>query len=110
MELNLILFGLVCTLVGIIYATLTTKINKLEVKQENLHENLVPKVQKLEDIQGTKIDLVSTQMNEQKKSIEILTEKVNVLAHNFHSSKNVEGQLNQTMNAILKHLQHEKHN
>jgi outer membrane murein-binding lipoprotein Lpp len=105
MELNLILFGLVCTLVGIIYATLTTKINKLEVKQENLHENLVPKVQKLEDIQGTKIDLVSSQMNEQKKSIETLTEKVNTLAHNFHSSKNIEGQLNQTMTAILKHLE-----
>jgi biotin operon repressor len=44
-------------------------------------------------------------MNEQKKSIETLTEKVNVLAHNFHSSKNVEGQLNQTMTAILKHLE-----
>jgi hypothetical protein len=105
MELNLVLFGVICALIGIIYATLTTKINKLEVKQENLYENLVPKVQKLEDIQGTKIDIVSAQMNEQKKSIETLTEKVNVLAHNFHSSKNVEGQLNQTMTAILKHLE-----
>jgi biotin operon repressor len=44
-------------------------------------------------------------MNEQKKSIETLTEKVNALAHNFHSSKNVEGQLNLTMTAILKHLE-----
>jgi biotin operon repressor len=44
-------------------------------------------------------------MNEQKKSIETLTEKVNELAHNFHSSKNVEGQLNLTMTAILKHLE-----
>jgi outer membrane murein-binding lipoprotein Lpp len=105
MELNLVLFGVICALIGIIYATLTTKINKLEVKQENLHDNLVPKVQKLEDIQGTKIDIVSAQMNEQKKSIETLTEKVNALAHNFHSSKNVEGQLNQTMTAILKHLE-----
>lgn len=103
--MNLVLFGVICGLIGIIYSTLTTKINKLEVKHETLHDNLIPKVQKLEDIQGTKIDLVSAQMNEQKKSIETLTEKVNELAHNFHSSKNVEGQLNQTMTAILKHLE-----
>jgi hypothetical protein len=101
MELNYLLFGIVCTLIGIIYTSLVFKINKVEVKQETL----IPKVQKLEDIQGTKIDIIVNELSDLKESNKLLTEKVNTLAHNFHNSKNVEGQLNQTMTAILKHLE-----
>ena len=101
MEINYVLFGIVCTLIGIIYTALVSKINKIEVKQENI----IPKVQKLEDIQGTKIDIIVNELGDLKSSNKELTEKVNELAYNFHSSKNVEGQLNQTMTAILKHLE-----
>jgi hypothetical protein len=105
-ELVLILFGVTCGLIGIIYSTLVAKQNKVEVKVDNV----IPRVQSLEDIQGTKIDMLIVKIDLVEKSNEKLTEKVNTLATNFHSSKNIEGQLNQTMNAILKHLQHEKPN
>lgn len=98
MELNLTLFAIICALIGIIYGTLTAKINKLEVKQENLHENLVPKVQKLDDIQGTKIELL-------EKKIDKLEVSIQNLSDNLHKTKNQENQLTIAITKLYQHLE-----
>ena len=100
MELNLTLFSIICALIGIIYGTLTAKINKIEVKQETL----IPKVQKLDDIQGTKIELL-------EKKIDKLEISIQNLSDNLHKAKNEEHTLTIAITKLYKYLeQNEKSN
>lgn len=100
MELNLVLFGVICALIGIIYATLTTKINKLENKQEN-HEK---RIQKVEDVHGPKFDTL-------EKKIDKLEISIQTLSENLHKEKNEEHSLTIAITNLYKFLEkNEKHN
>ncbi len=107
-----VLIGLLITitlgLIGIVYWIHRGEIGMLKTRVEDLQE----RVQRIEDVQGNKIDELKEGVkdfkNEIKTEIHQLNEKISILSANVHNQKNTENQLSATMNAILKHLQNEK--
>ena len=65
------------------------------------------RIQRIEDVQGNTIEGLKEDVNELSKKVDTLTEKVNILAANVHNKKNIDGQLSQTLNLILRKLNEE---
>jgi len=72
--------------------------------QSSNHEK---RIQKIEDVQGIKIDELKKDFEEMERKIDKLTENVSTLSANVHKSKNEENALNTTLQAILKYLNKE---
>jgi hypothetical protein len=59
------------------------------------------RIQRIEDVQGSKIDLLSKDLNDFKKE---MSSKIDGLTSMVHKDKNMEGQLNHTLGLLLKEL------
>jgi exosome complex RNA-binding protein Rrp4 len=95
--------SLVLGLAGYIWNDAKVRNEKTALKVDNLEK----RVQKIEDIQGNKLDSLSGEFKEFKKDI---SQKIDGLTEMIHKDKNMEGQLNQTLSLLLKELQREKTN
>lgn len=73
----------------------------------NNQQQIEKRVQRLEDVQGGAVDGLKADIKEMEVKVDKLTEKINTLASNIHAQKNADNYLNATLNAILKHLEHE---
>jgi hypothetical protein len=71
-------------------------------KTESKVEVLEKRCQKIEDIQGNKLDNLSADFKEFKHDV---TAKLDVLTTMIHKEKNQEGALNQTLTLLLKELE-----
>jgi uncharacterized protein YoxC len=65
------------------------------------------RVQRIEDVQGNTIEGLKDDVKTLSHKVDTLTEKVNILAANVHNKKNIDGQISQTLNLILKHFNNE---
>ena len=72
--------------------------DKTEIKVELLER----RVQKIEDIQGNKLDALSSDFKEFKHDV---NEKLEALRVALHKEKNMEGQLNQTLTLLLREFE-----
>lgn len=59
------------------------------------------RIQRIEDVQGTKIDRLAQDLQEFKHEV---TEKLEVLTGMVHREKNQEQQINTTLKLLLEHL------
>ena len=73
----------------------------------NNQQQIERRVQRLEDVQGGTVESLKADIKEMEVKVDKLTEKINTLAANIHAQKNADNHLNATLNAILKHLNHE---
>jgi len=89
-----ILFSVVFALIGVIYKTVTKDISNIQSIQKD-HEK---RIQSVEDIQGTKIDIVIKDIEELKNSFKDLTAMV-------HREKNQENALNVAIRLLIKQLE-----
>jgi hypothetical protein len=64
------------------------------------------RIQRIEDVQGTKIDNLAKDLNDFKKE---MGSKIDGLTSMVHKDKNMEGQLNQTLTLLLKELTKNSH-
>jgi TolA-binding protein len=98
MEAQVISFLLVTCigLIGVVYWIHRNEIAKLKDAKDD-HEK---RVQKLEDIHTIKIDQVAEKLDK-------LERKVEELAYNIHKEKNVENQLTQAINLLIKKIDNE---
>jgi len=94
-------FTIILGLIGVVYGFNRSDISKAKEVMEVLKE----RVQRLEDVQGNNIHALQGDVKDLSGKVDKLAEKVQVLASNVHNQKNTEGQLNQTLNLILKHFQ-----
>ena len=62
------------------------------------------RIQKVEDVQGTKIDQLGREIHELKTDVSKMARKIDELASHVHKEKNVENQLNTTLKLILERL------
>ena len=62
------------------------------------------RIQKVEDVQGTKIDQLGREIHELKNDVSKMNRKIDELASHVHKEKNVENQLNTTLKLILERL------
>ena len=76
---------------------------KTEIKVEILER----RVQKIEDIQGNKLDALSSDFKEFKHDV---NEKLEALKVMVHKEKNVENQMNTVLTLLLKELQERNEN
>jgi hypothetical protein len=76
---------------------------KTEIKVEILER----RVQKIEDIQGNKLDALSSDFKEFKHDV---NEKLEALKVMVHKEKNVENQMNTVLSLLLKELQERNEN
>lgn len=65
-------------------------------------EELEKRVQKIEDVQGNKLDALSSDFKEFKHDI---NEKLEALRVTLHREKNMENQLNNTLTLLLRELE-----
>jgi hypothetical protein len=72
--------------------------DKTEIKVELLER----RVQKIEDIQGNKLDALSSDFKEFKHDV---SEKLEALRIMVHKEKNVENQMNTVLTLLLKELE-----
>jgi len=93
----LLLIGSVGTLVGVIFNAQQSRIKYLEL-QFILCEK---RVQKIEDVQGSKIDNMSLELKEFQIEVRL---KLEALAAMIHRDTNQEQQLNKTLGLLLKKL------
>jgi hypothetical protein len=70
-------------------------------------EILERRVQKIEDIQGNKLDALSSDFKEFKHDV---NEKLEALKVMVHKEKNVENQMNTVLSLLLKELQERNEN
>ena len=99
MELTfiIVLIGFVCALVAIIFTNLSSRIKDLEMRCVT-HES---RIQKIEDIQGNKIDLLTTELKEFQIEVR---HKFEALTDMVHRGVNQEGAMNKTLELLLKKL------
>lgn len=106
MEFELITqLGLATTLAAYIWNDAKKRNEKTETKVENLDlkcEIIEKRVQKVEDIQGSKIDMLTNDFKEFKHDI---SQKLDALTHMVHRDINQENALNKTLGLLLKELQ-----
>jgi septal ring factor EnvC (AmiA/AmiB activator) len=99
-ELTYILFGVTCTLIGIIYTTINSKITKIETRSDD-HEK---RIQKTEDLHGDRLEKV-------EKKIDKLETTIQTLADNLHKEKNEEYSLTIAITKLYQFLEnYEKSN
>ena len=102
MELEILTqIGLVCGLATYIWNDAKKRNEKTEFKVDVL-EN---RVQKIEDIQGNKLDNLSAEFKEFKHDI---NDKLESLRQMFHKDKNEQVQTHAVLSLILKHLENKE--
>lgn len=94
-----ILISITIGLIGVVYWINRNEIILLKDKTDLQEKRL----QKLEDIHTIKIDQVAEKLDK-------LERKFEELSYNIHKEKNVESQLTQTLNLLLKELQSKHEN
>jgi hypothetical protein len=93
----LLLIGLVGTLVGVIFNALQARIKYLELQFISTEK----RVQKIEDVQGSKIDNMSLELKEFQNEVRV---KLESLGNMIHRDVNQEQQLNKTLSLLLAKL------
>lgn len=89
--------------VGSIFWTIVSAVTVYLFTQCAGHEK---RIQRIEDVQGHKIDQLSEDFKQFKIEVD---NKLEAILGMIHKEKNVEGQINQTLNLLLKHLEsHDK--
>jgi len=63
------------------------------------------RIQKIEDIQGTKLDQLGREIHELKNDVSKIARKVDELASQVHKEKNVEMQISHTLEKVLIRLE-----
>jgi outer membrane murein-binding lipoprotein Lpp len=63
------------------------------------------RIQKIEDVQGLKIDALRQDFQDLESRIDKLSQSINDLATNIYKQKNNENMLNSTLTALLKFLE-----
>lgn len=63
------------------------------------------RIQKVEDVQGTKIDQLGREIHELKNDVSKMNRKIDELASHVHKEKNVEMQIEKTLHLVLKRLE-----
>jgi hypothetical protein len=97
-------FSLVISLIGYIWSQSSSRISKLELAKEDLKE----RTQRLEDVQGLKLDEVIKTIEKNKEAQdrvnrEIL-DKVDAVKNMVYKEVNQENKLNKTLELLLKEL------
>ena len=97
--------GLAAGLLTYIWNDAKKRNEKTELKVEILEK----RVQKIEDIQGTKLDLQGKKIDdlshEFKEFKDDINQKLEALSIALHKEKNVENQLNTTLTLLLRELE-----
>lgn len=103
MEAQIISFLVVTCfgLVGVVYWIHRAEIDKLK----DITTDHGKRIQKQEDVSGIKMDNIVESIKKLESSTEELKTKMQELSYNIHKEKNVESQLTQTLNLLLKELQ-----
>ena len=102
MELEILTqIGLVCGLATYIWNDAKKRNDKTEYKVEVIEK----RVQKIEDIQGNKLDNLSAEFKEFKHDI---NDKLESLRQMFHKDKNEQVQTHAVLSLILKHLENKE--
>ena len=65
------------------------------------------RIQKIEDIQGSRVDHLENQIIKLEAKIDTLQTTVTDLSYNIHKANNKEQIFNSTLEAVLKHLNRE---
>ena len=84
--------------VGSVFWTILSGFSVYLFTRSNNHEQ---RIQRIEDVQGSKIDQLEEKLEQFKKEI---TEKIEVLTGMVHKDKNMENQLNTTLKMILEYM------
>jgi len=98
-----ILVSIIIGLISVVYWINRNEISKLN----DTVDDLKTRVQRIEDVQGNSIEGLKEDVKELSHKVDKLTDNVQSLTSHVHNHKNTEGQLTQTLNLILKHLQKE---
>jgi len=105
MEIKYIIFAagtVITALIGVVWSLIINRLKAAELAVINLDR----RTQKIEDVQGTKLE-------ELTKKVDVLANKFEDLANQIHKEKNIESSMNGTLIALLKYVengyeQHEK--
>ena len=106
MDIQVLIGLLISITLGLIAIVYWIHRNEIAASKEKI-EGLEKRVQRIEDVQGNTIQGLKEDVKQLTKKVDTLTEKVNILAANVHNKKNIDGQLSQTLNLILRKLNEE---
>lgn len=109
-ELLLAVNGFLTLILGITLKALSAIYSKRLDVVESAKDDHEKRIQKIEDVQNIKIDLLSVELGKMELKIDSLATQVSTLSQNFHKQKNEESQLVNAANGLLKFLERNEKN